>query len=436
MRLVSFILNLFVAALSVAVLFLVAYSADAFAQYPPSLVDKEGSWYVGEGLERGDYFHYTICHIDYKECRDFEFEFWIKGDVAVGTETHLLAEVRVRDGYKMIVGNMTLGEITREPTGSSPELDEYRRAFGSSVTWLSGHATANTPKAFSDVLWSTSASSGGWPIRPTAIENVTVTAGTWEAVRVEWLSEDPLWEYRSRHVPRIGGPYYAQITTGGPVIQAWVVDEFPFPIKATTFHYITEDPPPTSLLDSHLEILDTALTSITEGYLPEYEFVLRDYEQGVQENPFEGIASTDYSGGCLVATAAYGSELAPQVQLLREIRDDTILSTVSGASFMAGFNQAYYLFSPAISDAERENPIFREAVKVFVTPMLFTLPIMTLADEGSEAAVLGLGISVIALNLGMYVVAPVLAGFKICRRIVRNDSGPLIDATLTRFDPD
>ena len=230
---------------------------------------------------------------------------------------HLLAEVLVRDGYKVIVDNMTLGKIIHEPTGSSPELNEYRRAFGSSVTWLSGYTTANTPKAFSDVFWGTTAINVIWPIRPTAIENVTVTAGTWEAVRVEWLSEDPLWEYRDRCVPRIMESYYAQSTTGGPVIQAWVVDEFPFPIKATTLHYITEGPPPRSLLDSHLEILGTALTSITEGPLPEYEFVLRDYEQGVQENPFEGIASTDYSGGCLVATAAYGGELAPQVQLLR-----------------------------------------------------------------------------------------------------------------------
>ena len=96
---------------------------------------------------------------------------------------------------------------------------------------------------------------------------------------------------------------------------------------------------------------------------------------------------------------------------------------------MTGFNQVYYLFSPAIADAERENPILREAVKAFITPMLFTLPIMTLADAGSEAAVLGFGISVIALNLGMYVVAPVLVGFKILRRTVRDDSGPLIDVT-------
>ena len=84
---------------------------------------------------------------------------------------------------------------------------------------------------------------------------------------------------------------------------------------------------------------------------------------------------------------------------------------------MTGFNQIYYLFSPAIADAERENPIFREAVKLFITPMLSTLSIMTFADVGSEAEVLGLGMSVIALNLGMYVVAPALAGFTIHRRI-------------------
>ena len=35
---------------------------------------------------------------------------------------------------------------------------------------------------------------------------------------------------------------------------------------------------------------------------------------------------------------------------------------------------------------------------------------MTLADEGSESQVLG--ISIIALNLGMYIAAPAIIGFK------------------------
>jgi len=118
-------------------------------------------------------------------------------------------------------------------------------------------------------------------------------------------------------------------------------------------------------------------------------------------------------GGCLIATAAYGTELAPQVQFLREIRDNTVMSTASGSAFMTGFNQLYYSFSPTIADMERENPMFQEVVRAFITPMVSTLSIMTLAEDGSEVEVLGLGISVIALNLGMYVAAPALIGFKV-----------------------
>ena len=130
------------------------------------------------------------------------------------------------------------------------------------------------------------------------------------------------------------------------------------------------------------------------------------------------MAETEEGGGCLIATAAYGSELAPQVQFLREVRDNTLLSTESGASFMTGFNTLYYSFSPAIADMERESPVFREAVKLFITPMLSTLSIMTLAEEGSESSVLGLGISVIALNLGMYIAAPAIAVWQIKKRTV------------------
>lgn len=113
-------------------------------------------------------------------------------------------------------------------------------------------------------------------------------------------------------------------------------------------------------------------------------------------------------GGCLVATAAYGTELAPQVQFLREIRDNKLLSTESGASFMTGFNSIYYSFSPAVADLQRENPAFREATKILLTPMLSSLYIMTLADADSETSILGLGISVIALNIGMYIAAPAI----------------------------
>ena len=111
-------------------------------------------------------------------------------------------------------------------------------------------------------------------------------------------------------------------------------------------------------------------------------------------------------GGCLIATATYGSELAPQVQQLRELRDNQLLQTESGSAFMSSFNEMYYSFSPTIADYERENPMFKEAVKLTITPMLSTLAIMENAE--SELEVLGLGLSVIALNLGMYLGAPAI----------------------------
>jgi len=117
------------------------------------------------------------------------------------------------------------------------------------------------------------------------------------------------------------------------------------------------------------------------------------------------------NGGCLIATATFGSELAPQVQQLRELRDNTILSTESGTSFMTGFNQFYYSFSPAVADLERESPIFKEMVKIGITPLLSSLSIMEHAD--SESEVLGYGIGVILMNLGIYVGIPAFGILKL-----------------------
>jgi len=116
--------------------------------------------------------------------------------------------------------------------------------------------------------------------------------------------------------------------------------------------------------------------------------------------------STSEGGGCLIATAAYGSEMAPQVQFLREIRDNTVLQTQSGVSFMTAFNQFYYSFSPAVADYERENPVFKEAVKVGLTPLLTSLTILNYVDIDTEQEMLGYGIGIIMLNIGMYFVAP------------------------------
>ena len=128
------------------------------------------------------------------------------------------------------------------------------------------------------------------------------------------------------------------------------------------------------------------------------------------------VAEEERGGGCLIATAAFGSEMAPQVQFLREIRDNTVLQTESGSTFMTGFNQFYYSFSPAIADYERENVAFKEAVKITISPMLTSLAILNYVDIDSEEEMLGYGIGIILLNIGMYFVAPAVVIFKIRNR--------------------
>jgi hypothetical protein len=122
--------------------------------------------------------------------------------------------------------------------------------------------------------------------------------------------------------------------------------------------------------------------------------------------------STEEGGGCLIATATYGSEMALEVQQLRELRDNQLLNTESGKQFMGTFNDIYYSFSPTIADMEREHPLFKEAVKLAITPMISSLSLMDNAN--SESEVLGIGLSVIALNLGMYLAVPavVIVGIK------------------------
>ena len=147
--------------------------------------------------------------------------------------------------------------------------------------------------------------------------------------------------------------------------------------------------------------------------LEEVSFMVVVGEANAQTETPKETPDGENGGGCLIATAAYGSELAPQIQELRELRDNTILKTESGSAFMTSFNEFYYSFSPAVADFERENPIFKESVKVTLTPMLTSLSLLNHVNIDSEEEMLGFGVSLILLNIGMYVGIPVVGVLKL-----------------------
>ena len=160
-------------------------------------------------------------------------------------------------------------------------------------------------------------------------------------------------------------------------------------------------------------------TVMVQATLAEMEKEMAEEEmmESERETMVSEMQQQAKGGGCLIATATFGSELAPQVQFLRELRDNTVLQTESGTSFMAGFNQFYYSFSPTIADYERENPEFKEAVKIALTPLLTSLTLLQYADIDSESEMLGYGIGIILLNIGMYFVAPAVLIMTVRKRI-------------------
>jgi peptide/nickel transport system substrate-binding protein len=98
---------------------------------------------------------------------------------------------------------------------------------------------------------------------------------------------------------------------------------------------------------------------------------------------------------CLIATAAYGSELTPEVQFLRSFRDGKVMRTFAGSQFMAVFNAWYYSFSPYIARFIAGNQPFRMGMKVALYPLIGILRLSVYAYDllsfNPEAAVLTAG---------------------------------------------
>ena len=223
----------------------------AYAQEIGGGIDIPGEWWLGEGLKQGDQFSYRLCFVDYKECQFFEIDLWIEGDKQVGSETKWLAKTVVYDGHQILKGEMEFGKVTAEPTGGDSSIVTYRSAYKSSVSWLSSFATSyggeggEGPKSFNMPSWGKIGNIGGQQVKPLNVESITVPAGTFdESIKIGWR-------------------------TGGTDSFIWLVDEFPFPVKASTWTHVAEGQPP-----------------------QEYAFTLLDYKENIQSDPFVDIVPT------------------------------------------------------------------------------------------------------------------------------------------------
>jgi hypothetical protein len=147
------------------------------------------------------------------------------------------------------------------------------------------------------------------------------------------------------------------------------------------------------------------------------------------------------TGGCLIATATYGSELSDEVQLLRNFRDESILTTRTGSSFMIAFDAWYYSFSPIVAAFIRENPTVRTVVKLALSPLIGILRIggaifhLVPASQETSAVITGLVVS--SLIGSVYLSVPLTALFtysaearRVRRKLVVSLSAALLLALI------
>jgi len=234
-----------------AIIFSLGFSNLSFGQGVMTAggVDVDGSWYLGETLKKGDYFEYSLCEIDLNDCAPITLKIWIAGEVTNVSEQLWDAKVVVLDGNKIIKGSMGLGKTAPEPIIFDDEIFDYAIAFKSSLAWLSAFATGNEndlihgPKEFREAAWGKIGAIGGSQLIPIRAEEIVTPAGITETVVVGWYS--------------------------GKTNEIWIVDDFPFPVKALTYAWVT-----------------TGVAPIMHTYN------LLAFEENVIDDPFKDVVAT------------------------------------------------------------------------------------------------------------------------------------------------
>lgn len=144
-------------------------------------------------------------------------------------------------------------------------------------------------------------------------------------------------------------------------------------------YYGTQSGNYTSSADAGLQTNYT-LTGLADGQT--YYVATTAYDSSGAESDFSNeISATTASapaaeggsegggGGCFIATAAYGSYMAPEVQLLRDFRDAHLITNPVGRAFV----NIYYQVSPPLADIVRDNAMLRALARWFLSPAVYAV---------------------------------------------------------------
>ena len=161
--------------------------------------------------------------------------------------------------------------------------------------------------------------------------------------------------------PDIAGyKIYYETESSGPPYNGTGLTEGDSPIDVEnqtefTLHGLTED----------VTYFLAATAYDTEGLESNYSEELI-YETGNNPPP---VVEAGSGGGCFIATAAYGSNMANEVVILRNFRDNVLLQTSGGRSLV----KFYYEISPPIAHYIRNNKILKALTRFSLMPLIYEI---------------------------------------------------------------
>jgi len=137
-------------------------------------------------------------------------------------------------------------------------------------------------------------------------------------------------------------------------------------------------------------------------------------------------STTTSSPKCVIATAAYGSEMASEVVYMRHVRDGLIGSTVIGRPIVQDWNAFYYLWSPPVAATIAQNSnlqaLFRTLLMPLVAIVHVTAWVFTALGSGDFASVVAFTVAA-ALSISIYIAVPALLIREAWRQNKRRRSG-------------
>jgi hypothetical protein len=193
-----------------------------------------GEWYPGEGARQDMYVKYRIEDYDTNERQPFVLTLYFQGQDQDG---NWIVPAYVEAGGRVFQGTLKLSETMSPLAGGEipPEMNEFIGGYQSSLIWLDAFTTRSAPQSLTAGSWGKIAAIGGSEVKPAGTQQISFPgaqslcgAASCDSTLISWHK--------------------------GVDSRVWVVNEFPFPVKAETYVDVTTPPAP---IQYAFELLET-----------------------------------------------------------------------------------------------------------------------------------------------------------------------------------